>query len=359
MKEERLLMLVTAPAGAAIREEVTQGRRPRPDYLELERVHGVELIDWSAIGGAPAHRSRVAPARLAMASLSRVRHADAVLSDGEPVGLPLALAMLAFRINTPHLMIGHRLTARHKRPFFTLLKSQRRITRILVHSQRQMRLIPELGIPEEKLAFVHYHADTHFWRPSAVREERLVASAGREHRDYATLAHASTGLDAEVFIADGSGYNPKAQYTRPAELPFNLTSGFADYVALRDLYSRAQVVVVPLLPNDFQAGVTTVLEAMSMGKAVVVTETNGQRDVVEDGVTGIVVPPRNPQRLRAAIEFVLDHPAERDRFGRNARRAVERSHSLDLYARHLADHLREICRSPRGVSHSAVVGGGL
>lgn len=344
MSEPRLLMVVTAPADAKLRAEVATDRRPCPEYIALEQDHGVELIDWSALGGQPRRRTRVAAARLALASLPRVRQAAAVLSDGEPVGVPLALAMRALRIRTPHLMIGHRLTAAHKRFFFTVLQSQRRIDRILVHSQLQIRLLPALGISAEKLAFVDYHADSRFWRPTAKADQRMVVSAGREHRDYVTLVRACTGLDAEVFIADGSVHTPAARHASMARVPANVVAGYLQYSELRDLYGRAQVVVVPLLPNDFQAGVTTLLEAMAMGKAVVVSETSGQRDVVRDGINGITVPPRDPQRLREAIEFLLDHPMERERLGRQARRDVERTYSLGVYARHLAGHLQAISR---------------
>lgn len=357
MKEPRLLMVVTAPADAALRDDVAADRRPCPEYIALERDHGVGLVDWSALGARPRRRTRISAARLALASLPRVRTAAAVLSDGEPVGIPLALAMQALRIRTPHLMIGHRLTAPHKRPFFTVLRSQRGITRILVHSQRQLGLIPELGIPAEKLAFVHYHADTRFWRPVGDLRERLVVAAGREQRDYATLARASTGLDAEVFIADGSAHTPSARYARASSVPGNVHLGYLPYTDLRDMYSRAQVVVVPLLPNDFQAGVTTLLEAMAMGKAVVVSDTSGQRDVVRDGVNGITVPPGDPHRLRVAIEFLLDHAEERERLGRNARRDVQRSHSLTVYARKLADHLHDISREPEVGMRPLVAGG--
>jgi glycosyltransferase involved in cell wall biosynthesis len=120
-----------------------------------------------------------------------------------------------------------------------------------------------------------------------------------------------------------------------------------DRATLRDLYARAMVVVVPVLPTDFQAGVTTLLEAMAMGKPVVVTATEGQRDIVEDGETGILVPPGDPAALRHAISRLLDDPAERDRLGRNARRAVETRFSLDVYASALAGHIDELADSTR------------
>jgi glycosyltransferase involved in cell wall biosynthesis len=107
-------------------------------------------------------------------------------------------------------------------------------------------------------------------------------------------------------------------------------------VALRDWYARAAIVVVPLLPNDFQAGVTTLLEAMAMGKAVVVSATEGQRDIVVDGQTGILVPPGDEASLRDVLRRLLADPAERARLGQNARCAVIEQFSLDRYAYALA-----------------------
>jgi glycosyltransferase involved in cell wall biosynthesis len=47
-------------------------------------------------------------------------------------------------------------------------------------------------------------------------------------------------------------------------------------LGLRDLYSQSRFVVVPLHEVDFDAGVTTLTEAMAMGKAVIVTRTRGR-----------------------------------------------------------------------------------
>ena len=102
--------------------------------------------------------------------------------------------------------------------------------------------------------------------------------------------------------------------------------------------------MVPVLNTDFQAGVTTLLEAMAMGKAVVVSATDGQRDIVEDGETGILVPPGNVLALREAVSNLLANPRERKRLGGNARHAVEARFSLDVYASAIAGHLDELAR---------------
>ncbi|HSR22056.1 MAG TPA: glycosyltransferase family 4 protein, partial [Candidatus Eisenbacteria bacterium] len=305
--------------------------------------HGVELLDWSRLGEWARGRSARVSVAHAAAGLRRAAGFDAVFSDGEHVGVPLALGMRARRLQRPHLMLGHHLTNGAKRQVFRWLRPQARISRVLVHSRRQAELAPaQLGIPRDRVRFVPYCADTAFWPAAPQSSEALVVSAGREHRDYATLADACRELPVRVFIAAGSLFSPSAAHTRPESWPAGFETGFAGHVALRDWYASAAVVAVPLVPTDFQAGVTTILEAMSMARAVVVSATAGQRDIVEDGVTGVLVPPGDAGALREALQRLLASPAERARLGANARAAVEERFSLDRYASCLARHLEEL-----------------
>jgi glycosyltransferase involved in cell wall biosynthesis len=333
------LLLVSANAGERLRAEVAAGARPRTEYLELERRHGMEILDWSRLGHS-RRRTRILSLRHVAAALPRLRRHTAVFSDGEHLGIPLALAM-SFGHAIPHVVIGHWLTRSKKRAFFKVLKAHRRMTRILVHSRTQLELAArELGIPRERMRFVPYSADTEFWRPQVTPQERLVVSAGLEHRDYATLDAACARIDCDLSIAAASLHTPHAICTMPPATSKAIIQP-RSHLDLRDLYARASVVAVPLVPNDFQAGVTTLLEAMAMGKAVVVSATQGQRDVVVDGETGLMVPPDNPQALAAALRRLLDDPGERARLGRNARRAVENSFSLEAYVDAIAASLEE------------------
>jgi hypothetical protein len=185
------LMLVSAAADARLRREVADGVRPRPEYLVLEADHGVELLDWSRLPGSSRGRSGWRSAVHVAAALRALDHHEVVFSDGEHVGIPLALALRALGITTPHLVLGHHLTTRRKAPLIRNLAAHQGMTRILVHSSRQRQLAhEELGIPAAKLDYVAYCADSEFWIPTGVVEEPLVVSAGREHRDYATLAKA-------------------------------------------------------------------------------------------------------------------------------------------------------------------------
>ena len=345
-----ILMLVSARADDRVREAVRQGRRPCPEYLRLEERHGVELLDWSRLGSCAIRRSARLSFRHANAGLRALGSHDAVFSDGEHVGVPLALAMRLTGMRTPHLMLGHHLTTAAKRRVFRVLQPQRRISRLLVHSKRQLELaVRELGIPGQKLAFVPYGVDADFWSPQRVDEERLVLSVGREHRDYATLARACGDLPIRVCVAAGSLFSPSARQHQPQVWPSNFDVSFAEPSALRNLYARARVVVVPLVPNDFQAGITVILEAMAMAKAVVATATDGQGDVLVDGVTGVIVPTDDAAALREAVCRLLGNRAERRRLGTNARHAVDVRFALDQYTDRLACHLDEICHTAIGI----------
>ncbi len=337
------LMLVSARADGRLRDEVQGQARPRPEFLHLAQTYGVELLDWSQLPAGPNGRSHRQSVRHVIAALRRLKDYEVVFSDGEHLGIPLSLAMRRLGITTPHLTIGHHLTTATKKPFFRWLGADQRISRILVHSRNQLELAQRrLGISGARLAYIPYFVDSAFWRPRPDPEDSLIVSAGLEHRDYLTLARACSGLPERVLIASGSLHSPRARCRMPEVLPPGFEIGFATYGTLRGWYARASLVVIPLMQNDFQAGVTSLLEAMAMGKAVIVTATDGQGDVVEHGVTGLLVPPSDAGELRRVIRWLLAHPAERARLGANARRAVENEFSLEKYTSRLAAHLREV-----------------
>ena len=279
------------------------------------------------------------------AALRKLHGVDAVLSDGEHVGIPLALAMRTLGITTPHLMIGHRPTAPIKAPFFRLLHAERRIDRILVHSSSQRSLVSHrLGLPPAMVSILPYGIDTEFWRPEDAAEETLVVAPGREHRDHRTLAAACRSQHFRVAVTGASAHSPRSRRAAPPVWPPNVELGAVSYLELRRLYARASIVVVPLLPADFPAGVTSLVEAMAMGKAVVASATVGLRGIVEDGETGLLVPPGDAGSLREALCRLLADPRERERLGGNARALAIRRHGLDLYAERLAGHLSDLGR---------------
>ena len=84
--------------------------------------------------------------------------------------------------------------------------------------------------------------------------------------------------------------------------------------------------------SDFESFGMVHLEAMASGTAVVSTNRGGPAEIVRDGETGLLVPPRDPEALAAAVRRLLDDPDLRAQMGRAGRAQV----TARLDARHYA-----------------------
>jgi glycosyltransferase involved in cell wall biosynthesis len=103
----------------------------------------------------------------------------------------------------------------------------------------------------------------------------------------------------------------------------------------------------------------TLLEAMATGLPVVATNVGGTPEVVVDGTTGLLVPPREPKALADAMLWMSRHPEARQRMGVAARRRVEErfsmQHTIDAYER-LYRRAIETHRRPRAAEPHAARG---
>jgi glycosyltransferase involved in cell wall biosynthesis len=103
-----------------------------------------------------------------------------------------------------------------------------------------------------------------------------------------------------------------------------------------DLYVTASVKEgLPMAP----------LEAMASGVAVIATDVPGHREVVEDGATGLLVPPDDASALAAAIESLLDDPDRRRRMGEAGRTRVLRDFTVAPMVAATADVYRAAASS--------------
>jgi glycosyltransferase involved in cell wall biosynthesis len=326
---------------------VAANMHPTMDYFALQTRLQADIADYGSMDADRHSLVRAArrvsrDAALAMHGFLRARNYHVIFSNGENVGIPLAALLKSRRTRPLHMLIGHRLSPRKKRFFMRWLHPQ--MDAIFVYAASQKVYAEEvLRIPANKLHLIPFHADTRFYRPAPdVRVERRISSAGLELRDYPTLIEAVRGLDVEVRLAAASPWSRRRNETAGRALPPNVSARNYPYHELRELYASSQFVVVPLYDNDFQAGVTTILEAMAMGKAVIVTQTQGQRDVIQHGVNGIYVPPGDPATLRSAITGLLARPDQAAQLGINARQTIESTMSLDLWVERISRVVHEV-----------------
>lgn len=366
MSEAQVLLTVSGAIAPDTAARVAAGERPRADYLELARACGADLVDLVAARRATGRLGQIfervgGPGLLLAWYCYRVRgRYGLIFSDGEQVGLPLALLLKFAGMGRPrprHLTIGHRLTAPKKALLLDRLGLQSHIDQILVYASSQAEAIrARWGLDAERVVLTPFMVDSRFFRPDAVPARPgprpQICTAGLEWRDYPTLMEAVRGLDVQVTIAAASPWSKRPDSTAGAAIPDNVAVRRLSQFELRQLYADSSFVVMPLYEVDFQAGVTAILEAMAMGKAVICSRTRGQTDVVIDGETGLYVPPGDAGALRAAIERLLADPGAAERMGRAGRRRVEELMSLDRYAERIGGYVRALL--PAQGQYSAV-----
>ncbi|MBE0695366.1 MAG: glycosyltransferase family 4 protein, partial [Anaerolineaceae bacterium] len=124
------------------------------------------------------------------------------------------------------------------------------------------------------------------------------------------------------------------------DIPPNVTVQRFSQYELRNLYAASRFTVMPLFKVNFQAGVTAILEAMAMERAVICSRTPGQTDVIVEGETGMYVPPEDPAALRDAIQNLLDQPQKCVEMGIKGRQRILDEMSLECYVERLAAYTR-------------------
>jgi len=186
-------------------------------------------------------------------------------------------------------------------------------------------------------------------RPTVLFAGNLVASKG-----VATVFHAvmrlhsrHPGIRLQLLGRDDddvvSSFQRKAREAGAAGVIEPL--GFRpDRSELPDLYRGAHVFAAP---SQHETGVANVyVEAMACGTPVVASASGGATEAVQDGVSGILVPPGDIEATAAAIERLLIDRELRTRMGAAARRRVEEYFALNRYiARVLAAYEEAIERS--------------
>jgi len=152
---------------------------------------------------------------------------------------------------------------------------------------------------------------------------RLVAEKGYRELFAAARKVRQTMPDTR-FVVLGAPDRAKADVIRDKEIERAKADViFAGWVEeVRDLLALMDVFV---LPSWREGQPVSAIEAAAMGKALVLTDIRGCREVARDGREGLLVPPRNAERLASAIHRLLADEALRDRLGKAAReRAMDR-----------------------------------
>ncbi len=320
-----------------------ENRKPRTSLLEI--ALSAELLDERYLTSkAPSIRRffySMLPIHTAQIIEALFIHHrfDVILTQSERVGLPLAFAMNLLGMRTPHILIISRITSsskkKAKQKMWFMKQVKNSVSRFLIWSSVQRTIaIEELGVDPERITLIKRGTDQRFLKPITVPTD-MICSVGMEERDYPTMVEALRTLTIPCHIAAGLKrgelFGSIKRLYEIESLPENITVGLKTYEELRDLYARSRFVVIPLVQTDSDNGLTSLLEAMAMGKAVICSRVKGQVDVIQEGITGIYVPQGNAEALRSAIVALWNDPDRCERMGKAARQYIENHHSLEQF----------------------------
>ncbi len=134
------------------------------------------------------------------------------------------------------------------------------------------------------------------------------------------------------FLVIGDNINPDgSEYRRELESRA-ARLGLKDRVVFTgfrlDVPRLLSAVTVSVLPSLSEGLSNTILESMAAGAPVVATRVGGSPEALEDGVDGLLVPPRDSAALSRTISWVLEHPEAAREMGRRARARVAQEFSL-------------------------------
>jgi glycosyltransferase involved in cell wall biosynthesis len=104
-------------------------------------------------------------------------------------------------------------------------------------------------------------------------------------------------------------------------------------------FRESSIVALPVVWMD--PCPTVALEAMALGRPVVASATGGLLDIVQDGVTGVLVPPADPVRLAGALADLSADPRRMAAFGAAARARVREQFSADAVVPRIEATYRE------------------
>jgi glycosyltransferase involved in cell wall biosynthesis len=326
---------------------------PAGPLLDRSRAAGHEAREWSSRGEWDVAAMQSA-ARVLRAFGPDVAH----LHSAHAHTLGVAAARMA---NRPAVVVSRRVDFAVAANPWSWIKYRLPVDRYLCISRGVMAVMRRGGVPQDRLALVP--SGVAFASPDELRaapnlraELRLPASALligtvaalAPHKNHADLMRAAAIVAAAradvhfVWLGDGE--------CRPALERLRRDLALESRVHLLGFRPGARATIpqfnVFALASYLEGLCTSIIDAQSLGVPVVATDTGGIPDLIEDRVSGRLVPPRNPAALAAALLETVGSPEGPRAWAEEAGRRVRGFSADRMVDRTLEEYLR--LPSPRG-----------
>lgn len=317
----------------------------------LQQLHRSFDLHWSDAAARGIWRSRVARhigglvrrcapglqgSLVAFLSRKELRAADMSLSLFEDAGLGLARWQVSFpsRASCEHVLIvcwlAEDLHAMNEWQKHSIARSLRSETVIAVFSSNQIGILSRaFGVPRSRIHTVPFGVDTRYYDPTASQGTPggagVVVVGSDSRRDYRTLFEAVPLMGAVRVTLVCAERNLRG-LTAPRGVDIRFGIPHSEY---RDLLNAADLVVTPTTGPAYPSGQSVVLEAMSMGRATLTTDSVAMREYVHNDVDGVLVPAFDAEALAHAAVDLLHDPGRLSRLGGAAATSVREHFTLE------------------------------
>lgn len=216
--------------------------------------------------------------------------------------------------------------------------------KLLCISKRIMsQLEKEFNVDEGKACLLDWGIDLPFYEKqssggSVDNETGFFVSAGKSSRDHDTLVKAFLGINSPLKIYCSAQSAPTI-----SDLPSNIivqfnhsTNNAISYKDLLAEYKKAYAIAIPLIDTDSLAGLTSLLDAMAMGKPMIMTKNNQvDIDIEKEGI-GIWVNPGDVNGWQEAISYLLANPQKAREMGNRGYDLCRNKYNLEVFSANLA-----------------------
>ena len=243
------------------------------------------------------------------------------------------VAIVAWSFN-----LGHRFDGWKGRLAAFALRS---VDRIVVFSRREMLTYAAMfGLPGARFSFVPFTEE--MVEPDVAEdvENPFILALGTANRDYRSLLDAVAGLGHRTVIV--AGPHALAGLTLPRNVTMRAGLSLAE---CHVLCQQARINVVPLDTDETASGQVTLRYGMMFARPVIATTSIGTEDYIEDGVTGMLVPPHDVAAWKAAIETLWDDAPRRAAMGGAGRRWILDHADFAVGPQRLLEILEQVRRS--------------
>ena len=268
-------------------------------------------------------------------ALRQMRAADVVFSTVDTVGIPLLLLRRArlFRAPLVYASIGLPERLERLRPgrgFRRVLEAAHTIIAYSAVEAERLRDVVDAESPA--VHFIPFGVDVDAFRPTSDGEPSVdVLSVGADpQRDYELLTTVAERQPDLAFHIVTSSEHARSLGAAPSNV---VVETDVPLETVRERFTQARVVALPVRANSYSGATTTLLQAMAMGKPVVVSRTDAIADgyELEDGMNCRLVEPGDPVAFERAILETLTGAEAAVSLGVRARETVERRFSWERY----------------------------